>query len=261
MSLNKNFPKISVVMNCYNGEKYLDKSIKSVLGQTYKNWELIFWDNNSSDNSYKIYKKFKDKRLKYFRSKSYQKLYQARNEAIKKCKGQYITFIDTDDWWLKTKLKKQVYSLKKHKDYKIIYSNWFVYNEIKKTKKIFNTTGLPFGKISQQLLNNYELNIGTMMLKRDLFAKYKFNVSYEIIGDFDLFIRLSLKYKFFVIQEPLAYYRVHKNNFSRNANLYAYELNKWISKNKNRLINKNIDIKNQKIYLLKLKLKSFLNFN
>ena len=95
-------------MNCYNGEKYLDKSIKSVLGQTYKNWELIFWDNNSSDNSYKIFKKFKDKRLKYFRSKSYQKLYQARNEAIKKCKGQYITFIDTDDWWLKTKLKKAV---------------------------------------------------------------------------------------------------------------------------------------------------------
>ncbi len=82
MSFNKNFPKISVVMNCYNGEKYLYKSIKSVVGQTYKNWELIFWDNNSIDNSYKIFKKFKDKRLKYFRSKSYQKLYQGVTRCL-----------------------------------------------------------------------------------------------------------------------------------------------------------------------------------
>ena len=92
-------------MNCYNGEKYLRKSISSVIHQTYKNWELIFWDNNSSDNSASIFKDFKDKRLKYYKSNNYLKLYKARNKALEKSKGKYVTFIDTDDWWLKKNLK------------------------------------------------------------------------------------------------------------------------------------------------------------
>ena len=99
-------PKVSIIMNCHNGEKYLKKSISSVINQTYKNWELIFWDNKSTDRSEKIFKDFKDKRLKYFRSNNYLKLYKARNNAIKKCRGKFIAFLDTDDWWLKKKRSK-----------------------------------------------------------------------------------------------------------------------------------------------------------
>ena len=76
------YPKISVVMNCHNGEKYLKQSIKSVLKQSYKNLELIFYDNKSNDKSVSIAKSFKDKRVKIFHSKNYQKLYKARNSAI-----------------------------------------------------------------------------------------------------------------------------------------------------------------------------------
>ena len=79
-----------------NGAKYLKQSIKSVIDQKYKNWELIFWDNNSSDNSAEILFSFKDKRIKYFRSNNFSKLYRGRNLAIKKAKGDYITFLDTD---------------------------------------------------------------------------------------------------------------------------------------------------------------------
>ena len=74
-------------MNCFNGEKYLKYSIESILSQTYQNWELIFWDNKSTDNSAKILKSFKDKRIKYFYSKNKTVLYKARNLAIKKTKG------------------------------------------------------------------------------------------------------------------------------------------------------------------------------
>ena len=59
-------PLISIIMNCYNGEKYLQESLDSVINQTYKNWELIFWDNQSKDKSSEIFKSYKDKRLKYF---------------------------------------------------------------------------------------------------------------------------------------------------------------------------------------------------
>ena len=63
----KKVPLVSIIMNCYNGEKYLKESIKSILLQTYPNWELIFWNNKSTDNSEKIIKKFKDQRIKYYK--------------------------------------------------------------------------------------------------------------------------------------------------------------------------------------------------
>ena len=102
-------------MNCRNGEKYLNKSISSVVFQTYNKWELIFFDNQSSDNSKIILKKFRDKRIKYFKSNKLLSLYDARNKAISKCKGKYVTFIDTDDWWARSKLMKQVKFLLNHK--------------------------------------------------------------------------------------------------------------------------------------------------
>ena len=246
-------------MNCYNGEKYLRKSISSVIHQTYKNWELIFWDNNSSDNSASIFKDFKDKRLKYYKSNNYLKLYKARNKALEKSKGKYVTFIDTDDWWLKKKLERQITTLSDNKSYNIIYSNWYVFSEQTKRKKIFNNTKLPSGLITQKLLNKYELNIGTIMIKKNIFNKFKFNEKFEIIGDFDLFMKLSLKYKFLSIQIPLSYYRLHEKNFSKNYKLHELELREWIRKNRKVLKNKGLDLSKQLIYLYKLKLKSALH--
>ena len=81
---------VSVIMNCHNSQQYLDESIKSVLSQTYTNWELIFWDNKSTDNSAKIIKSFKDKRIKYYLSKRFTSLGEARNLAISYSKGEYI---------------------------------------------------------------------------------------------------------------------------------------------------------------------------
>jgi glycosyltransferase involved in cell wall biosynthesis len=68
-------PLVSVIMNCHNGEKYLEQSVKSIIDQTYNNWELIFWDNQSTDNSKKIIHKFTDDRIKYFKSENFKKLY------------------------------------------------------------------------------------------------------------------------------------------------------------------------------------------
>ena len=114
-------PLISIIMNCYNGEKYLKKSLQSILKQSYKNWELIFFDNNSKDKSKSILHNFKDKRIKYFKSNIYLKLYDGRNLAIKKARGDFISFLDTDDWWKKDKLKEQVILLNTNNNIKIIY--------------------------------------------------------------------------------------------------------------------------------------------
>ena len=99
---------ISVIMNCHNGEKFLNESISSVINQSFSNWELIFFDNQSNDKSIQIAKSFADKRIKFFSSEKYLKLYEARNEAIKLSNGKYITFLDTDDFWEKNKLSMQL---------------------------------------------------------------------------------------------------------------------------------------------------------
>ena len=95
-------------MNCYNGEEFLHEALESVQSQTHKNWELIFWDNQSKDSSCKIFKSFNDNRLKYHYSSEHTSLYKARNLAIEKCKGEFISFIDSDDWWVPEKLETQI---------------------------------------------------------------------------------------------------------------------------------------------------------
>ena len=101
--LNKKSAIVSVIMNCHNGEKYLEDSVRSLINQTYENWELIFFENFSTDQSLEIIKKFKDKRIKIFKSQKFLNLYHARNEALKKISGKYICFLDTDDFWVNSK--------------------------------------------------------------------------------------------------------------------------------------------------------------
>ena len=90
---------ISIIVNCYNGEKYLKQALESIQKQNYTNWELIFWDNQSTDNSKAIFDSFNESRFKYFYSEKFTSLYEARNLACGKCNGEFIAFLDCDDWW------------------------------------------------------------------------------------------------------------------------------------------------------------------
>ena len=88
---------VSVIINTHNGAKFLEKSIKSVINQDYANFEIIIWDNASQDNTKEVISNFSDKRLKYYYSSKFLKLYEARNEALKMAQGSFITFLDVDD--------------------------------------------------------------------------------------------------------------------------------------------------------------------
>ena len=251
-------PQVSVIMNCYNGEKYLKQSLNSLVNQSFKNWELIFWNNKSNDRSEKILKNFKDKRIKYFKSKNFTKLYRARNLAIQKAKGKYICFLDVDDWWVKQKLQMQINFLNENKKAGFVFSNLYVFNQNNKKTKLYFSRFIPSGKITQILLNDYKIGILTVMMKKKFFDKKKFNNNYNIIGDFDFFINLSLKENFFCIQKPLAYYRVHKKNFSKESKIYTEELKKWFLINSKILKKKRLSLFKLKLYYLKLKFKNFL---
>ena len=126
-------PKVSIIMNCHNGEKYLKKVYQCDKPNLQK-LGINIWDNKSTDRSEKIFKDFKDKRLRYFRSNNYLKLYKARNNAIKKCRGKFIAFLDTDDCTKKDSKTRNI--LEKNQSIPLIYSNW-IYLIKKKIKKKF----------------------------------------------------------------------------------------------------------------------------
>ena len=245
----KKKPLVSIIINCHNGEKYLDKTIKSVLGQNYKHWEIIFFDNNSNDKSSLMLRKYKDKRIKYFKSKKTYPLYKARNLAIAKSKGELISFLDVDDWWLKSKLNKQVQVFLNDHTVDVLYSNVYLYYEKKKTKKIYIKKQLANGKLTQKIIDKFEMPILSTIIKRNVFNRIKFDNRYTIIGDFDFFVRLSLIKNITAIQEPLAYYRVHDSNLTKKRiDLNIKELKNWLSEKVN---NKSFKLINfSKVYSL-----------
>ena len=232
-TINKQ-PFVSIIMNCYNGETYLQESINTVLSQTYKNWELVFWDNKSQDKSAEIFKGYEDKRFKYFYANKHTTLYKARNLAIKESRGDFIAFLDTDDLWDENKLELQMCYFN-NLEVGVVFSNFWIFKNNMKKKKLYTKKKLPSGKILDQLINNYNVGILTAVIRKTFYLKLieKFDERFSIIGDSDLFMRLSKICLFEAVQKPLASYRSHDKNLSKlNKRKEIEESEIWLRENK-----------------------------
>ncbi len=204
-------------MNCYNGENYLDESLNSVINQTYKNWELIFYDNQSNDNSYRIYKSFNDKRFKYYKSKKFEKLGVARKNALKKAKGEFIIFFDSDDILLKDKLNTQL-KLFNDKNVGFVISNSIFFND-KKSKKLFNNNIIFEKKIFYKLIEKYFISFDTVMMRLSFIKKLDHGLDkrFNIIHDMDLLIRLSKISEMRYVPAILSKWRMYEDSLSYNS--------------------------------------------
>ena len=231
----KNEPLVSVIMNCFNGEEYLREAVNSVIKQNYENWEIIFWDNQSTDKSAEIFKSYKDKRLKYYYASSHTGILdEARNYALKKANGDFIAFLDVDDWWLPNKLEKQI-PLFDNPDVGLVYGNLWRLFEKKNKKEIYRKKILPTGMISDELLHDYVIGSPTYVIRKKSLdgLDYHFNKHFHIIGDFDLNLRLAAKWKVNCVQDPVATARIHSQNVSLlNKNREIDELKVWHNKMK-----------------------------
>lgn len=226
----KQEPLVSVLMNCYNGEKYLREAIDSVLAQTYQNWEIIFWDNQSTDRSAEIFKNHEDPRLKYFYAPKHTWLYEARNYAIEKASGEFIAFLDVDDTWLPHKLERQI-PLFSDSDVGLICGNYWVDSERKKKRWRFFKSPAPTGMVLNELFKDYFVGLLTLVVRRSALASlgYPCDPRYHIIGDFDLAVRISVHWKMDCVQEPIAVYRLHGGNAStKHRDRHIDELECWL---------------------------------
>ena len=227
-------PLVSIIMNCYNGERYLNEALQSIIDQTYKNWELIFWDNLSSDNSKKIFKKYNDKRFRYFQAEKHTVLYEARNLAIKEAKGEFVAFLDTDDIWLNEKLEEQI-KLFSNQNIGLVYGNYWRFNSKRffKKKKLARNLKLPSGKITNILLDRYFIGMLTVVLRKNYINNYDkiFNVEFDMLADMDFVLRFSQQWEFDCVQKPIAISRQHQNQLqNKNFKKQSIQMSKWYEK-------------------------------
>ena len=224
-------PLVSVLMNCYNGEKYLQEAIDSVLAQTYKNWELFFWDNRSTDRSAEIFKSYNDHRLKYFLSHEHTDLGSGRAKAFKYLKGEFVAMLDADDIWLAKKLEKQV-PLFEDPEIGIVISDTFFFNE--KTEKALYGKKLPLtGSVFEKLMTNYFVSSETIVFRMSTALKLPraFDPDFNFISDFDLVVRLSRISKMAFCPDVLAKWRVHEGSHTWKYPLtFVEEKERWIMK-------------------------------
>ncbi|NQV00198.1 MAG: glycosyltransferase [Parcubacteria group bacterium] len=208
-------PRVSVIMNCLNCEQYLKEAIDSVYNQTYKDWEIIFWDNASTDNSAKIAKSYDDK-IRYFKSDTIDNLGKARNFAIEQACGEYLAFLDCDDVWLAQKLEKQIQILESDSKIGLVYSDAFVFSNQKVLYSFYKKDRPLRGNIFGQLLENYILAILTVVIRKDILMSltHWFDDSLTMDEDMDLFLRIAHDWKVDYVDEVLAKYRIHSGNES-----------------------------------------------
>jgi len=229
-----NFPMVSILMNCYNGDKYLKEAIESILSQTYQNWELIFWDNQSSDKSAEIFLSYKDSRLNYYFSSNHTTLGKARIMASKKIKGDWIGIIDTDDLWEPTKLAKQIFAINNSKypieTIGLVYCRTmgidsYGRNINKINHSDFEDRPMPEGKIlCDLLLKGNFIASPSILIRKNFFQNIGgFPDKYSHASDYYISCAISNYSNVIYVNEFLAKYRVHDNNNSFKEKVLSFE--------------------------------------
>lgn len=217
---NNSSPKVSIIMPCYNAEKYIEKAIQSVLEQTYRNFELIIIDDNSDDKTAQIIEKFaeNDFRIKYvIKNKSERGISASMNKGIEMSRGKYITRMDSDDVIVPEKIFRQVQFLDKNEDYGICSVNIAMMDNL---GNIYNENVYPEQKVPSEWtflwtnpVPNAPCMYRTSIIKENniTFKNLKTAEDYDFLGS------LITKTKVYMINLPLYYYR-HSKKSTYNKN-------------------------------------------
>jgi len=191
-------PKISIITVVYNGEKHLGQTIQSVINQNYENLEYIIIDGGSTDGTLDIVKKYEE-HIDYWVSEADEGIYDAMNKGISVAKGDYIAFLNADDWYRSNTLKIISYHILKYKK-EYFFGNIDFYKNEK-----YQSTWFPKPKKYKRAMPIYH---PALFVKSEILKNNKFDTSYEIIADYKLIIELILKNKTYIyIPETLTCFR------------------------------------------------------
>ncbi len=209
-------PLVSVIMNCYNGETYLREAIDSIYAQVYPNWEIVFWDNASTDSSPDIAQSYDD-RLRYFRGGENIPLGAARNRALTETRGEFIAFLDTDDIWFADTLQTLVDSMH-DSDFALSYAGLFkIDSQGNEIDKFIPTKGS--GQIFDALLKQFDIPIVTAIVRKEALEESGLGFDGNVIAseEYCLFMQLAARYPIRSIPQAIMKYRVHNKSLTANS--------------------------------------------
>ena len=206
-------------MNCLNGEKYLNQAIQSVLDQSFRDWELLFIDNCSSDRSKEIVHNIGDHRIRYFTTQKKLTLGAARKFGVDRAEADWIGFLDTDDLWEPEKLDKQLYYLKTGK-YAMCYGG---VREITEQGQLIRDyfPEKETANISSQL-RQYDINLVTPLISRNFINSHSLNFNEKIYAseEYNLFLRILTKGKAIVLPDILGSWRIYPGTLTDRSMKY-----------------------------------------
>lgn len=208
-------PLVSIIMPCYNAERYVAQSIESVLAQTYRNWELLITDDGSTDKSVEVVSKYctKDDRINILVPDEHQGIARTRNMSIARARGKFVAFLDNDDLWKPEKLEKQINFMLENK-VGFSYTSYELIDQDGITKnKVIHTQGIvDYNKY----LRNTIIGCGTVMINRDIVGHFSMPIN-DTSDDMAAWLSILRKgFKAYPLDEVLQQYRVTGKSASSN---------------------------------------------
>ncbi|MDR2206631.1 MAG: glycosyltransferase family 2 protein [Flavobacteriaceae bacterium] len=198
-------PKITVAIPIYNTEKYLSFAIQSVINQTYKDWELILIDDGNTDQSLKIAKSFSDPRIKIIENKENKGISTRLNQIIEIAKGDYLCRMDGDDMMFPERLEQQIRFMQENPDVDVAGSYAVVIDD--KNKILGGRFHTSNSKNEEQILKSTYFIHPTVFGKTEWFKQNKYTLGLDGVEDRELWFRTSKFSTFYIIEEPLLFYR------------------------------------------------------
>ena len=200
--------KISIMIITYNRADLLKETMDSILNQTFKDFELIVVDNYSTDDTEKTVKNYNDDRIKYFKNRNDGILAVNRNFMVSKAKGEYVAICDDDDLWMPDKLERQLNEFEKDEGLGLVCTNGLFFGDVNKKCGKSKDEYLTLEK----LLDGNVVTCSSIMAKKSVLDEVgPFDEGRDILGggDYELWLRISKKYKIKYIGTPLIKYRMH----------------------------------------------------
>ena len=217
--MDKTNTLVSIVVPTYNHSIYLKRALESIINQTYENWEVIVIDNHSTDNTFEVVANFKNNRIKYLKVHNKGIIAISRNIGIKSANGEWIAFLDSDDWWTRDKLEICIQSINEKVD--------FIYHDLEiiaNNSRIFSRKKIKSRKLKKPVLidllteGNAIGNSSVVVRKKFLDEINGIDESKELVAaeDYNTWLRIAkLTDQFVYLKKRLGYYLVHDQSVSK----------------------------------------------
>jgi len=210
-------PTVSVVLNCYNHERYIGEAIESVLAQTYADFELILIDNGSTDGSRKIMQSYMDDRIRLFLHDGNKTLSGRLNEGVAAAKGKFIAVLYSDDRFLPRKFERQVAIFEDlPDDYGVVYAPALRFSQLTGQRWPYPSMGLS-GDLMPAIFDRlYDglIDMSSPLTRRECLERYPFHD--DLFADAEMvFFRIAMRWKFKFDPEPVVELREHDANIGK----------------------------------------------